>query len=286
MTHKYGSDFYGPHQEDSWKSKNAGTIRYNGNSVRQDKAAEQDTPLFQLSKGKTGTSVTVPQLDCDEAFRTLGIHKTISGDQTKQIKILHEKSDAFAKGILASAVTPFEAWIGYFTIWYPGCNFPLAATFLNRPTCEKIQSMATNAVLTKCKFNRHFPRSVVFGSPFYGGLGWRHLYFEQGIQHILIIIKHLWTPGHFQSLLQINLWWYMLIAGISFAPLEFPSVPLPHLEGAWLNSTREFLAQSRLQLVIPSLPNPSIFRVHDKLIMDTVASLNYTIGQMKQVNCC
>jgi hypothetical protein len=51
-------------------------------------AAELDAPLFQLSKGKTKTSVTVPQLDCDEAFRTLGIHKTISGDQTKQIQVL------------------------------------------------------------------------------------------------------------------------------------------------------------------------------------------------------
>jgi hypothetical protein len=74
--------------------------------------AELDAPLFQLSKGKTKTSVTVPQLDCDEAFWTLGIHKTISGDQTKQIQVLREKSDAFAKGILDSAVTPFEAWTG------------------------------------------------------------------------------------------------------------------------------------------------------------------------------
>jgi hypothetical protein len=111
------------------------------------------------------------------------------------------------------------------------------------------------------------------------------LYFEQGIQHVLIIIKHLRTPGHFQSLLQINRWWYMLIiAGISFAPLLFPNVPLPHLEGAWMNSTRKFLARSRSQLFIPSLLTPLIFRNHNRLIMDTVITLNYTSGQVKQVN--
>jgi hypothetical protein len=31
---------------------------------------------------------------------------------------LTEKSNNFAKGILASATTPFKAWTGYFAIWY------------------------------------------------------------------------------------------------------------------------------------------------------------------------
>jgi hypothetical protein len=114
-------------------------------------AADMALPSFQLTKGNSNACITVPQLDCNDSFRTLGIHKMISGDQTQQIAILRAKSDAFAKGILASAVNPFEAWTGYFTIWYPSCNFPLAATFLNRAECEKIQSLATNAVLTKKK---------------------------------------------------------------------------------------------------------------------------------------
>jgi hypothetical protein len=103
-------------------------------------------------------------------FRTLGTHKTISGDQTEQIAKLTEKSNNFAKGILASATTPFEAHTGYFTIWYPSCNYPLAATSLTRENCQKIQSFATAATLTKVKFNRHFPHAVVFGSPYYGSL--------------------------------------------------------------------------------------------------------------------
>jgi hypothetical protein len=190
-------------------------------------SAELDLPTFTLTEGNSGDHVTIPQLDCHDSFCTLGIHKSISGDQSEQILILQEKSHTFAKGILASSANPFEAWTGYFTRWYPSCNYPLAATFLPRATCEKIQSLATNAVLIKCKFNHHFPRSVVFGSPWYGGLGWRHMYYEQGIQHVLIILKHLRTPGHFQSLLQINLCWYMVIAGVPFPPLANPSVPPP-----------------------------------------------------------
>jgi hypothetical protein len=165
--------------------------------------------------------------------------------------MLKAKSDNFGKGILASSANAFEAWTGYFTIWYPSCNYPLAATFLSRKTCERIQSFATCAILTKCGFNRHYPRAVLYGSPLYGGLGWRHLWFEQGLQHVMILIKHLRTPGHFQTLIQINLRWYSIIAGVSFQPLARPSANLPHLDSAWLDSTRLFLAHSRSQLLIP-----------------------------------
>ena len=249
-------------------------------------ASEAGFPAFRLTEGNTGNYVTVPQLDCKESFRTLGIHKTIAGDQTEQIRVLTERSNNFGKGILASATTPFEAWTGYFTIWYPSCNYPLAATFLPRSACSEIQSFATNATLVKCKFNRKFPRAVVFGPPRYGGMGWRHMWYEQGIQHVLIIIKHLRTPGHFQSLLQINLRWYSLLAGVSFAPLEFPEISLPHLDCKWLDATRTFLAHCRAKLKIPSLPQPVIYRTEDRFIMDAVLSLSYKPSQVKQVNCC
>jgi hypothetical protein len=106
-------------------------------------------------------------------------------------------------------------------MWYPGVNYLLAATFLTRSVCENIQSLVMSATLNKCGFNLHFPRVIVFGSPRCGGMGMRHMWYEQGIQHAIIIIKHLRTPGHFKSLIQINLRWYLLIAGVSFQPLEF-----------------------------------------------------------------
>jgi hypothetical protein len=77
----------------------------------------------------------------------------MSGDQKAQIDILKEKSDLYAKGITASAANAFEAWTGYFTMWYPSVNYPLATTFLTRPVCENIQSSATSATLNKCGFN-------------------------------------------------------------------------------------------------------------------------------------
>jgi hypothetical protein len=70
---------------------------------------ELQTPSLQLTEGNTGTLQDVQQLDLNDSFKTLGIHKTISGNQDKQIQEMKKKSDTYARGILSTNVTPFEA---------------------------------------------------------------------------------------------------------------------------------------------------------------------------------
>ena len=78
---------------------------------------ELGVPLLLLTEGNTGHLQEVEQLDLHDSFKTLGIHKTISGDQTIQIAKMKQKSDAYARGILSTKLTHFEAWTGLFTIW-------------------------------------------------------------------------------------------------------------------------------------------------------------------------
>jgi hypothetical protein len=111
--------------------------------------AEMQTPTMLLTEGDTGRLQKVDQLDLDDPFKTLGIHKTISGNQVKQLTEMKAKSDAYARGILSVNVTNFEAWRGLFTIWYGQMNYTLAATSIPRPACEKIQSKAISASLSK-----------------------------------------------------------------------------------------------------------------------------------------
>jgi hypothetical protein len=140
--------------------------------------AELNVPTLKLTKGDTGRLQTVQQLDLDDVFKTLGIHKTISGDQSVQITEMKKKSDDYARAILSVNVTPFEAWTGLFSIWLGKMNYPLVATSLSKRQCKKIQSSAINASLSKCRYSRKTPRAIVFLTPWYGGLGWRHLFYE------------------------------------------------------------------------------------------------------------
>jgi hypothetical protein len=166
-------------------------------------------------------------------------------------------------------------------------SYALVATFLKREECEKIQSKAVHVSLTKCGFSRKISRAIVFGSPWFGGLGWHHLFFYQGIQHILLLIKHIRTPGHFQSLLLICLHWYQVVASISFCPFARPHVKMPYLGSSWwLDSTRVFLAYSSATLHIAQAPIPSLQRQHDACIMDGVIELGLPATSLERINCC
>jgi hypothetical protein len=95
------------------------------------------TPSLQLTEGDTDQLQEVQQLDLHESFKTLGIHKTISGDQTDQKAKMKKKSDNYARGILSVNATNFEAWTGLFVIWFGQMNYPLVATTLTEKTAKQ-----------------------------------------------------------------------------------------------------------------------------------------------------
>lgn len=80
--------------------------------------SDLQVPTLQLTEGNTGQVCQVDQLDLHDSFKTLGIHKTISGNQSAQIKTMtmKDKSDAYDRSILSVNVSPSEAWTGLFSI--------------------------------------------------------------------------------------------------------------------------------------------------------------------------
>jgi hypothetical protein len=50
--------------------------------------AELNNPPLALTAGDTDTVQEVQQLDLNDSFKTLSIHKTVSGNQQKQIEVL------------------------------------------------------------------------------------------------------------------------------------------------------------------------------------------------------
>jgi hypothetical protein len=70
--------------------------------------AELQAPPLLPTEGAAGSSHEVAQLDLDDPFKTLGIHETIPGNQSAQIRHGHmtkQKSDACARRILSVNVT-------------------------------------------------------------------------------------------------------------------------------------------------------------------------------------
>jgi hypothetical protein len=91
------------------------TFDANGTGRMMSKAALKN-PSLVLMEGDTNSLETITQLDLNNVFKTLGIHKTISRNQSVQIEEMKKKSDNYARGILSVNVTNFKAWTGLFTI--------------------------------------------------------------------------------------------------------------------------------------------------------------------------
>jgi hypothetical protein len=142
-------------------------------------------------------------------------------------------------------------------------------------------------VLTKMNFCCNLSRKLVFLCSYLGGLDFRHLYIEQGTGQITFLIRHLRTPGQVHDLLLFVLSWLQNCAGMSFAVLEHPSHPLPHLEGHWLVSLRQFLSFINGSIEITDLSIPSLQRSKDFYLMDTALNSNrFFAAEICKVNLC
>ena len=184
-------------------------------------------PATQISttitiKSSDGNTLPIKHQDCSIAHRMLGQYKTPIGDDSAHLRYIQQKSDNWLETIEAAHLTKVEALAAFETMWFPSIAFGLGTTNLTYKELNNVQKRITNHILPLMGYNRHLPRAVVFGIRKYGGLNFKHLYIQQGTEHIKQFIKHYRHQGSIGNLLKIALRWLWLIAGFSFCPLQQP----------------------------------------------------------------
>ena len=102
-------------------------------------------------------------------------------------------------------LTRDEAFLSFTRIYIPSLRYGLGTCSFPISDLIRIQRPAINAILPKMGYNRHLPRAVVFGPRNFGALGLPSLVFEQGIQQLQFIGRHLRAPtSPLRSLFQIG----------------------------------------------------------------------------------
>jgi hypothetical protein len=85
-------------------------------------------------------------------------------------------------------------------------SYGTAATYLDNEECEAIHIPVVNAILPKMGVNRNTPRTVVFGTSKYGGLGLDSLADVQGfaqLQYLIVSLRtHDTTGDQYQMLME------------------------------------------------------------------------------------
>ena len=147
--------------------------------------------------------------------------------------------------------------------------------------------MPNQLFLEKCGFASSTPRAIVYASRKSDGLGFQHLYAEQGIAHVVKLIQTLCTPYEANQLTKTTLSWWHANAGIGFDLLSDPQTPVHHLEGTWLTSTRLFLQSIHASINFSFQLHSPIYRIHDCNIVDKVSScLPYGCHGLRLLNFC
>ena len=109
----------------------------------------------------------------------------------------------------------------------------------------------------------------------------------QGAAIIMLLIRHLRTPGQPHDLALIVIDWFQYISGVSYPILQVTGTHLPQLEGIWIPSLRGYLQHIRGSLRIANLTMFSTARVHDSFLMDiAINSGLFTDAEICRVNYC
>jgi hypothetical protein len=199
-----------------------------------DKQVEME---MQLEAGD-GSQVTLHNNSVEEAHKTLGTWKLALHTQTKQYNVLLQQNTKYAQNILSSAVSKWECWTAYYTVYLPRNTFILPTCYFTRKQLDKLQQKVTSATLAKGGFVSTMPREVVFGPQLYGGIAMRVVWGEQLINQVQMVVKHIRCPGDCNIMLRIALTWAQLSTGMGFPLLKYTGLWVPHLECRWLTSMR------------------------------------------------
>ena len=219
------------------------------------------------------------------SYRSLGFYQSMSGLKAKQRDVVKEKVAMHARKLAMSHVSARAAWIHYTSVFLPSVLYPLSLSYLPKSTLQDIQRPYTSILLNKMHFIRSYPRVVAFGPTSHGGLGLRDLYLETGADALGLILRHLRSPSNITTLLRVAISTMQFSSGVGYPILQYPSRPIPYLEGLWLPWVRSFLSDIEGSLEISNIPISPPRREGDRYLMEiAIDSQLYSAKELHVIN--
>jgi hypothetical protein len=105
------------------------------------------------------------------------------------------------------------------------------------------------------------------------GLGLCHHCCNQGISHIKQVIQHTRQQDENGKMYKIILDYGQLLAGVHYPILQYPKAKLPHIKDPSIATILQFLADSHLNVVIPTIYIPQPLCGNDQNIMSEILKI-------------
>jgi hypothetical protein len=192
---------------------------------------KDNTPSLRLTNDIDPEPKAINQHDCSDAHRYLGLWNSPSLSMKANLAALAETSKDYSRRLFKSGLDKYEVWLAYFSCFVvPAMVFTMTVTSFTATHFISLQTQAIHATLAQLGFNRNISRDLVFGSPFFGGIGFRYLVIEQGIAQLELLVRHVRAGTPKGSLFIIGLSWWHLVAGFTTSLWETRDANIPYVE--------------------------------------------------------
>jgi hypothetical protein len=205
-----------------------------------------------------------------EGHITLGFKITGDGKCTAQKKAMKEKAILFGEIIMRSTMWRGEIAMAYNAFYMPSMRYGTPATTLRKNNCEEIQRPVVNEILPNMGIARSAPRSVVFGTAQFGGLGSTHLTALQDHTRLQYLLGHLRCGDATGRLMQMLLEYTQRECGCRGNTLaqDYNNYSALLINTNWITEVWEHLQMCKAKVEIDGLWQPTKNRVQDIVIME------------------
>jgi hypothetical protein len=220
------------------------------------------------------------------ASKTLGVFKAADLSQTGEFKHLKQKAEKFTKALVSCPLSHMHAWLAYMTVFIPGVTYSSPTTSLTEEQCDKLEKIVKPALVKKLGLPDTFPNLMLYADKYFGGIGLLQLFAEQGMNQILLFMRHIRAHTDLGDQITIGLRYYQLQAGLSTCVLT-DTRTLPYIDIPWFDTLRQYLANINGRVEITEAWRQTSQREQDTFLMENfLDSKAFTPKDLKILNAC
>ena len=196
-----------------------------------------------------GNITNLEQVCATTPKKTLGVWQAANGDDSGQKDKLIEKINQWSDSSQARGMSHTEARTAVKHTIGRTIRYPLAATAMSKTDCTAVQKIMKKESIGKIGVIRTAPNQVVYSPTEYGGLGQRHIYEDQTIDHISTLLQHGHSPSITGSLLRTSLEYLAIESGLPGDPMSLPVHDISWIsEKTWIDTTLKALEDKNISI--------------------------------------
>ncbi len=128
--------------------------------------------------------------EVNDAQETLGVFLAPDGNTMRQQQKMKDSVVKWADCMRTGRISREDTWLAFYSTLWKTLTYPLSALNISKEEHEKILAPVLTYLLPAMGVCRNFPRTLVFSSIKYMGLGLKHPFTIQEISRLKDVINH------------------------------------------------------------------------------------------------